>query len=112
MKSEILVPRNLEGRKEKLHRDLIRLLGQEVIEGDLIVDRSFESIPLEAIKVKEVKGNIVLWFYTNIPSWLKDVKISGDLDCHRCDLDSIENRPEHIGGELILCYHNWKKLNI
>ncbi len=95
----ILVPRNLDWRKDKLKQYNIQLLSQEVIEGDLDIDESFEGIPDELVKVKEIKGDVDLILEKGyIPSWLKDVKIYGYFDCSWNKLENLENCPQYIGG--------------
>lgn len=104
----ILVPRNLEGRKEKLRQQNIKLLSQDVIEGNLEIDESFDGIPEELVKVKEINGHVRLT--TNIdyiPSWLKDVKIYGSFECQFNKLKTLENCPQYIGGSF---YCNDNKL--
>lgn len=104
--NNILVPRNIEGRKEKLHQMNIQLLSQEVIEGDLVIDKSFEGIPEEFIKVKEIKGNVWLEIKKGyIPLWLKVVKIYGDFYCVNNYLKSLDNCPQYV-GKRFSCSHN------
>jgi len=99
IRENILVPRNLEGRKEKLRQVNIQLLSQEVIECDrLNIDESFEGIPDKLVKVKEIKGDVWLTLQKGyIPSWLKDVKIYGWFDCSHNKLTSLENCPQYVG---------------
>ncbi len=94
---DILIPRNLEGRKEKLRQYNIELLSKEVIESYLIIDKTFEGIPDELIKVKEIRGYVILEIKKGyIPSWLKNVKIYGDFICSHNDLTSLENCPRYV----------------
>jgi hypothetical protein len=103
----LLVPRNLEGRKEKLKQLNTRLLSQEVIDGDLILDESFMDIDPKFVKLKKVNGYVWLTGnkWTEIPAWLKDVKIAGHFDCSRNKLTSMKNCPQKIGG-CFYCYNN------
>ncbi len=107
IKENILVPRNIEGRKEKLRQYNIQLLSQKVIEGDLRIDDTFEDITDELIKVKEIKGGVWLEIQKGyIPSWLKNVKISGWFTCDNCNLTSLENCPQYIGSSFF-CDNNY-----
>ena len=103
----LLVPRNLEGRKEKLKQMNIKLLSQEVIDGDLDLDKSFMDIDAKFVKLKKVNGYVLLsgnkW--TEIPVWLKDVDITGNFDCSNNKLVTLENCPQKIGCTLY-CQHN------
>jgi len=103
----LLVPRNLEGRKEKLKQMNIKLLSQEVIDGDLDLDESFMDINPKFIKVKKVKGYV--WLkggqWTEIPAWLKDVEISGSFSCASNKLTTLEGCPKNV-GEDFLCFNN------
>lgn len=99
VKENILVPRNIEGRKEKLRQDIIKLLSQKVIEGDLDIDKTFEGIPPELVKVKEINGDVWLTIRKGyIPSWLKNVKIYGNFKCTYNKLTSLENCPQYVRG--------------
>lgn len=133
LRKNILVPRNIEGRKEKLRQDRIRLLSHEVIEGDLDIDDTFEAVPEEFIKIKEIRGELNLPVSTDyIPSWLKNIKIYKDFCCSGLGLISLENCPQYVGGDFycndnslislegcpkyiggdIWCYRNNKKLTL
>jgi len=96
----LLVPRNLEGRKEKLKQMNIKLLSQEVIDGDLDLDESFMDIDAKFIKLKKVNGDV--WLsgekWTEIPEWLKYVEIKGSFCCSYNKLTSLEGCPENIRG--------------
>ena len=82
--SNILVPRNIEGRKEKLKQINIKLLSQEVIDGDLDLDESFMDIDPKFVKLKKVNGYVWLTGgkWTEISEWLKDVEITGSFYCY------------------------------
>ena len=103
----ILVPRNLEGRKEKLKQMNIKLLSQEVIDGDLELDDSFMNINPKFVKVKKVNGNVSLSGYkwTEIPEWLKDVEIIGFFNCSYNNLTTLKNCPQKI-YKVFACSHN------
>jgi hypothetical protein len=94
----LLVPRNLEGRKEKLKQMNNRLLSQEVIDGNLNLDESFMDINPKFVKLKKVNDNVFLYRgWTEIPEWLKDVEISGSFNCSNNQLTLLKNCPQKIG---------------
>jgi len=103
----LLVPRNLEDRKEKLKQMNIRLLSQEVINGDLHLDESFMGIDAKFLKLKKVNGTI--WLnegqWTEIPAWLKDVEIGGFFNCSYNKLTTLKNCPQKIGGSFICSFN-------
>ena len=103
----LLVPRNLEGRKDKLKQLNIRLLSQEVIDGNLYLDESFMDIDPKFVKLKKVNGYVWLTGgkWTEIPAWLKDVEIERDFNCSANKLKTLKNCPRHIGVSL-LCFSN------
>jgi len=96
----LLVPRNLEGRKEKLKQMNIKLLSQEVIDGDLVLDESFMDIDAKFVKLKKVNGYMSLsgGLWTEIPEWLKNVEIDGSFDCSGNELMTLKNCPQKIEG--------------
>jgi len=103
----LLVPRNLEGRKEKLKQMNIKMLSQEVIDEDLILDESFMDIDPKFVKLKKVNADVWLtggkWI--EIPEWLKDIKINGDFSCSFNKLTTLKNCPHDIEGSF-LCANN------
>jgi hypothetical protein len=103
----LLVPRNLEGRKEKLKQMNIKLLSQELIDGDLNLDESFMDIDAKFVKLKKVNGFVTLQGceWTEIPAWLKDVEITGVFSCSYNKLTTLKNCPQKIGGSFS-CSHN------
>jgi len=103
----LLVPRNLGGRKEKRKQMNIRFLSQEVINGNLVLDESFMDIDPKFVKIKKVHGNVYLiggeWI--EIPAWLKNVEITGIFDCSINKLISLKNCPQNIGADF-RCVNN------
>jgi hypothetical protein len=108
----LLVPRNLEGRKEKLKQMNIKLLSQEVIDGDLNLDESFMDINAKFVKLKKVNGDVYLngGLWTEIPAWLKDVEITGFFDCALNKLTTMKNCPLNIHGSIYLEFNKLKSL--
>lgn len=95
---KVLIPRNIEGRKEKLLQYNIKLLGQDIIVcGILTIDETFEGIPNDLIKVKQIKADVILNM-PYIPSWLKNIEIFGKFDCSFNGLASLDGCPKHIYG--------------
>jgi len=103
----LLVPRNIEGRKEKLKQLNIRMLSQEVLDGNLVLDESFMGIDAKFVKLKKVNGDVFLrgnqW--TEIPEWLKNVEIKGFFSCSCNKLTTLKNCP-HIIGVHFWCNNN------
>jgi len=96
----LLVPRNLAERHVKRKQMNIRLLSQEVIDGDLELNESFMDIDAKFVKLKKVNGNIRLSSleWTEIPEWLKDVEVNGNFSCSGNKLTTLKNCPKEIGG--------------
>ena len=107
LNENLLVPLNLEGRKEKLKQMNIRLLSQEVIDGELNLDASFMDIDPKFINIKKINGNVWLigGLWTEIPEWLKNVEITGVFICSYNKLETLNNCPQKI-GESFWCYSN------
>jgi len=110
--TNLLVPRNLEGRKEKLKQMNIKLLSQEVIDGDLELDESFMYIDAKFVKLKKVYGDV--WLrggqWTEIPEWLKDVEITGSFNCSLNKLTLLKNCPHNIEGFFDCSYNKLTSL--
>jgi len=98
----LLVPRNLEGRKEKLKQMNIKLLPQEVVDGDLILDESFMDIDAKFVKLKKVNDCVILTggLWTEIPEWLKNVEVLGYFSCAGNKLTTMKNCPAVIHGNI------------
>jgi len=103
----LLVPRNLEGRKEKRKQMIIRMLSQEMIDGNLELDESFMDIDPKFVKLKKVNGDVYLngGQWTEIPAWLKDVEIGGFFNCSYNKLTTLKNCPQKIGRSFY-CHNN------
>jgi len=108
----LLVPRNLEGRNEKLKQINIKLLSQEVIDDNLELDESFMDIDPKFVKLKKINGTVTLTgnHWTEIPEWLKDVKISGIFDCSDNKLTTLKNCPQDIGGSFWCAFNKLTSL--
>jgi hypothetical protein len=90
----ILVPHNIEGRKDKMKQILLKKLQQEIIEGDKITFEYdlYKDIPDDLVKVKQINGYVSLkGGWPIIPKWLSNVKINGYFDCSYNHLTTLEN---------------------
>jgi len=104
-KVNLLVPRNLESRFDKLKQLNYKLLQQEIIDGNLYIDKSFEfDFSNLSIKTKQINGNV----YINlkyIPEWLENIRINGDFICVYKLTTSLKGCPKYIEGDF-RCYEN------
>jgi len=106
LKDNILIPRNLEGRLDKLKQQNYKLLQQEIIFGNLHIDESFEfNFTNLSIKTKEINGDVFIYL-DYIPEWLSDIKINGSFDCNNCNLNSLKGCPKYIDGEFSCSINN------
>lgn len=117
--NSILVPRNLEGRQEKKAKNNIKLLQQEIIDGDFEINDDILKVPSHMVKVKEIKGTLIVKV-ENIPTWVKNIIVDNNYSCshikdidltnspitvrgsvflRNCNLQSLENCPKYIGGD-------------
>ena len=96
----ILVPRNLDTRQDKLKQEAIKLLSQEIIDGDFKLEFYMLDIPEELIKVKTINGyfsctNLNL---IKLPKWLERLTVNGGVYCYDNQLTSLEHCPQTING--------------
>lgn len=108
----LLVPRNIEGRKEKLKQMNIKLLSQEVIDGNLDLDESFMDIDSKFVKLKKVNGYISLngYKWIEIPTWLSNIEINGCFWCSDNKLTTLKNCPQKIRGVFSCSYNQLTSL--
>lgn len=96
----ILVPRNIESRQEKLRQQTIKMLGEEVINGDFIFEEWMLDIPDNQIKVFTVNGDFE--FAENVkikqlPDWIGRIQyVYGQYSCDNLGLTTLKNSPKHI----------------
>lgn len=96
----ILVPRNIERRQNKLKQDAIKLLEQETIDGDFSLEKYMLDIPEDSIKVKVINGT----FYcdncnlTEFPKWFERLIINHAFICSYNKLTSLEGGPQTVNG--------------
>lgn len=99
---DILVPRNIEGRQNKLRQQAIKLLSQETIDGDFILEKYMLDIPEDLIKVKVINGDFICdsLDLKILPAWFKQLTINGNFTCNYNYLKTLENCPSNINGSL------------
>lgn len=95
----VLVPRNIDKRKNTLVQKYIKLLSQEVIEGDLIVDIAMLEVPLEHIKVKEITGDLecIDCELDQLPVWFENLTVHGSFACYDNYLKNLIHSPKFVG---------------
>lgn len=99
----ILVPRNIEERQEKLKQQKIKLLSQEVINGDLDIDDDTYSLSEELVKVKKVNGDIKVStkMINKLPKWMSQIEVNGDFIISNSYLETLENSPHTVKDNFI-----------
>ncbi len=110
-KENILVPRNIEGRKNKIKQQKIKLWSQEVVNGDLDIDDDIYSLSEDFVKVKKVNGNIRVStkLINKLPKWVAQIEVNGDFSISNSYLETLENCPHTIKEVFII--HNVYFLN-
>jgi len=97
MNKNILIPRNLEERDKKLKQMNYKLLQQEIIEGSLDINESFEFDFNVNVKTKQINGNVKINL-NYFPEWLTNIVINGDLLCNANTLENLNNCPKIVNG--------------
>lgn len=114
MKENILIPRNLDTRQEKLRQHTIKMLSEEVINGDFIFEEWMFDIPDNQIKVFTVNGNFYFMKGVNIsqlPDWIGRIQyVYGSFSCHYLKLTTLKNCPKNISKVFNCGYNNLKTL--
>ena len=93
----IFVPRNIEGRKEKIKQQLLKTLSQKVIEGDIeincnLIPDNFTS------KTEIINGNVDIINCKSLKFFKKLKEVNGFFECTANDLTSLEGSPEIVNG--------------
>ncbi len=107
-RENILVPRNLEGRQDKLKQEKIKLLGQEIINGDFDLEKWMLDIPNELIKVRAVNGTLCCSYMnlTKLPEWFGNIEVvTGSLFIDSNKLTTLENCPPTV-HKSFYCHNN------
>jgi hypothetical protein len=94
--NNILVPRNLEQRHEKFIQQQARIFQQEIITGDVTIDKDF-YLDFKNVKTKKIIGDVYINI-NKIPLWFKDIEIDGDFDCYDMGLTTLEGCPKYVSG--------------
>ena len=101
----IFVPRNIEGRKEKLKQNLLKKLSQKIIEGSIVIDCNL--IPNNYISKTEIINGIVEIKNCNSLKFFKNLKkVDGDFDCSHNKLSNLDGCPEVVNG-CFFCEYNY-----
>lgn len=101
----ILVPRNLDGREDKLKQRNYKLLQQEEINADILIDKNW-IFDNPIIKCKKINGNVSISYNLSyIPEWLENIEINGDFKCADKKLKSLKGCPHIINGSFV-CFDN------
>jgi len=97
---EVFKPHNLAARQQELREQTIKMLGQEVVDGDLIVEPWVLELNFDKIRIKHIKGDLDIHNLklNEIPEWISLIKIDGDFDCSINNLLDLKNSPKTLLG--------------
>ena len=110
MKNNILIPRNIEGRQEKLKQKWYKMFTtQEVIDGNIDIKMDLDIDP-SLVKTKKINGNVYLRNITKIPQFFKNIEINGFFDCSHNKLTSLRGCPEIVHGNFSCSDNNLTSL--
>jgi hypothetical protein len=85
-----------EEREKQRRKNIIKLLQQEIIEGDLEIDF---DLPNDIIcNTKQINGNVWLRNITHIPKFFKNIIVNGYFYCNNNKLTSLEGSPQIVNG--------------
>ena len=102
---DIFVPRNIEGRKEKIKQALLKQLDQKVIDGDVEID--CKLIPDNYIaKVELINGDVHVKKCNSLKFFKQLKEVNGSFVCEGNKLTSLEGCPE-IVQDNFWCNHNY-----
>jgi hypothetical protein len=101
--NNILVPRNLEGREEKFIQQQARLFQQEIIEGNVTINKDF-YLNFTNVKTKKIIGDVSINI-NKIPLWFKDIEIDGSFFCDTRNLTTLEGSPQIVNGNFSCSYN-------
>jgi len=104
-KESLLVPRNIEGRQAKLKEQNYKLLQQEIIDGNLTIDETFD-FQNATFNVKQINGDVYLMLNYQ-PEWLKQVNINGNLFCGKNTNDlKVLDLSNYVDLKQLTCTYN------
>ena len=98
---EVFKPYNLASRQQELREQTIKMLGQEILNGDLIVEPWMIDLDPSRVKVRKIVGNLECseLGLTSLPAWFQSIeKVTGSFDCRNNKLTSLESSPQTVGG--------------
>lgn len=104
----VLVPRNLEGRQDKLRQETIKILSQEIINGNFEFQKWMLDISNELVKVRAINGNLDCSYMdlTELPRWFENIEIvTGSMFINNNKLKTLQNCP-HTVNKNFYCYNN------
>ena len=105
---EVFKPHNLAGRQQELREQTIKMLGQEILNGNLKVEPWMLDLDPSRVKVRKIDGNLDCRFLglTSLPAWFQSIKeVTGSFLCVNNKLTSLEGGPQTVGG-WFYCYSN------
>ena len=98
---EVFKPYNLAGRQQELMEQTIKMLGQEILKGDLKVEPWMIDLDPSRVKVRKIVGNLECGELglTSLPAWFQLIEeVTGLFWCDNNKLTSLEGGPETVGG--------------
>jgi len=105
---EVFKPYNLAGRQQELMEQTIKMLGQEILKGDLKVEPWMFDLDPSRIKVRKIVGNLECGELglTSLPVWFQLIEeATGSFWCDNNKLTSLEGGPQTV-GESFWCDNN------
>jgi hypothetical protein len=102
--SEFLNPHiDKEERDKQRRKNIIKLLQQEIIEGNLIIDF---DLPNDIVcNTKQINGNVKLNNISYIPQFFKNITINGYFSCSNNNLTSLVGAPQEVSGNFYCSYN-------
>ena len=99
-KETIFKPHNLAGRQQELREQTIKMLGQEILNGNLKVEPWMLDLDPSRVKVRKIDGYLDCRHLglTSLPTWFQSIEeVTGWFDCGDNKLTSLEGGPQTIG---------------
>lgn len=105
-------PSNLSNRIEKRKKEIISLIGQEQIEGDLEIEKWMLELDPKLFKIIEINGALDLQGLglEKLPLWIKKIKYCKGLFLHHNKLTTLYGCPENIDGHFSCPSNNLSNL--
>jgi hypothetical protein len=97
-----------EEREKQRRKNIIKLLQQEIIDGNLEIDF---DIPNDIMcNTKQINGYVWLRNITHIPKFFKNIIVKGSFDCSYNNLTTLEGVPQKVGGDFLCSYNKLTSL--